>query len=80
MVERVAEDVESALMGIAEVVGWDLRHAAGKLVVAGEEQDEPRLLNIVRASLLALTEIRAQHVDVVVFNAVVELSRRRAEL
>ena len=76
-VERLADDVEAAVMGIGEVVGWDHCGSTGLLIVGGAESDERRLLAIATTHVLAAPEIRAEHVDVVVINGAAELNRRR---
>ena len=80
IVEQLADAVELDVDGIGEVIGWDHSGATGQLLVGGDEQYEPRLMEIVRAHVLATTAIDVQRVDVVVYRADVELSRRQVEL
>ena len=61
-------------------MGSDLRGATGELLVTGDDQHETRLLDLIKAHPAAAPAIDSQYVEVVLFDADIELSRKRVNL
>ena len=80
LLEQLSEDLERALAGIGEVVGWDRAGTAGRVIVGGNERYEQRLLDQLTTHLGNAAWIEVDHIDVEIFDEDTVHSTRRIEL
>jgi hypothetical protein len=80
LVEQLSEDLERDVAGIGEVVGWDLAGTAGRVIVGGDERYEQRLLDQLTTHLGDAAWMKADHIDVEIFDGDSVQSTRRIEL
>jgi hypothetical protein len=75
--EELGDALEADLLGIGEVVGWDLAGSTGLLIVGGEDQYEERLVADTIAKLSRAPGIDPHQIDILTINGATILSRRR---